>query len=216
MLDRRARAREQTAEEIVDSAERLVLEQDPATVTVASIAKGLGMTAGALYRYFPSREAILARVEARCLGSLADALGRVPSSADPLAELDARCGAFVAWAATEPGRYRLLARMLATPEPLVDGEALEHVVPEALRMIRPLHDALDRAAREGALGPGDAAQRALVVWASLHGALQLAKLGRFVPLLATDGVARQAVAALWTGWGANAERVGALPPWRKS
>lgn len=214
MQDRRATTHRRTAEEIVDSAERRVLEEDPASITVASIARGLGMTAGALYRYFPSREAILARVEARCLASLADALAGPIASGDPLVDLSAQSGAFVAWARREPGRYRLLARMLAVSEPLVDGDALDLVVPEVVRVVRPLHDALEAAARAGVLAPGDAAIRAVTLWAALHGAMQLDKLGRFVPLLATDAVAREAAGALWVGWGASPERVRALPAWR--
>lgn len=213
MSDRRARARQQTSGEIVDSAERLVLDRDPATVTVAEIARGLGLTAGALYRYFPGREAILALVEARCLASLADAVAAAPRGPDPLADLAARAGAVVAWADREPRRYQLLARMLATPETLVEGEALADVVPAALRVIGPLHEALDRCVASGALRGGDPTGRTWATWAALHGALQLGKLQRFVPGLSARIVAREALEAQWLGWGAAPERVAALPPW---
>ncbi|MEQ1569064.1 MAG: helix-turn-helix domain-containing protein, partial [Myxococcota bacterium] len=64
-MDHLTRRRAATAEEIVDSAEQLVLAADLESLTVQAIATGIGMTAGALYRYFPSRAAIVAAVQRR-------------------------------------------------------------------------------------------------------------------------------------------------------
>ena len=208
-MDHRQRLRARTAEEIVDSAEALVLARDPAAVTVADIAKGLGMTAGALYRYFPSRDAILARVQARCLRSLALALDEVPAG-EPVPWLLALAGAFVGWSRREPGRYHLLARMLATPEPLVDGAALDEVLPGAVAVLRPLHLAL---ARSGLVAPEAVPGCAFAFFTALHGALQVDKLARFVPAASGPRVARTSAEALLLGWGAPPSLVTASPAW---
>lgn len=206
-MDRRQRARARTAEEIVDAAEALVLAADPAGFTVADIARGLGMTAGALYRYFPGREAILARVQARCLASLAAALAAAPP-AEPAAALLGAAGAFVAWARREPARYELLARMLAEPRPLVDGDALGEVVPAAAAALGPVAGAWQRGGLRGEPVAG-----ALALFAALHGALQVGKLARFVPAARGPDAARRVAEAVLVGFGADAAAVGAAPAW---
>lgn len=207
MTGRRERARERTIDEIVDAAEALVLAADPGGFTVADIAAGLGMTAGALYRYFPGRQAILARVQARCLRSLARALAAAASDR-PVASLLAQCGALVAWAGREPARYELLARMLAEPRPLVDGDALEDVVPAAREALAP---AVGAWAAAGLVGEPLAG--ALGLFSTVHGALQVGKLARFVPAVAGPAAARRQVEAVLVGSGADPGEVGAAPPW---
>ena len=56
---RRERLRRQTADEIKQRAFDLVDTDGAHDVTIASVGKGMGMTPPALYRYFPSREALL-------------------------------------------------------------------------------------------------------------------------------------------------------------
>ncbi len=190
----------------MDSAEALVLAHDPAGFTVADIARGLGMTAGALYRYLPGREAILARVQARCLVSLGAALSQVPP-ASPWPRLVGLAGAFVAWARREPARYELLARMLANPRPLVEGDALALVVPAAMVALRPVVGAWAE------LGDPDPVSRAFALFGVVHGALQVDKLGRLVPNASGPALARWSVERLLVGAGAPADVVGAAAPW---
>ncbi|MEQ1572109.1 MAG: TetR/AcrR family transcriptional regulator [Myxococcota bacterium] len=205
-MDRRTRQRARTVDEIVDSAEALVLAADPAGFTVADIARGLGMTAGALYRYFPGRDAILARVQSRCLTSLGEALGAVPPG-EPWGRLLGLAGAFVAWTRREPARYELLARMLADPRPLVDGDALSLVVPAGAAALAQV------AAAWSDVGDPDPAARALSLFAAVHGAMQVDKLARFAPNAAGPGLARWNVERMLLGAGAPPEAIGAAAPW---
>jgi len=194
--ERRGRVRTRTVDEIVDSAEALVLAGDPGGFTVADIARGLGMTAGALYRYFPSREAILARVQARCLRSLAAALAATEAPVDPWRRLAAQADAFVAWTQREPRRYELLARMLANPRPLVDGDALQDVVPAAMEALAPVVRTWTE------LGAPDPVERAFALLAVVHGGLQVGKLARFTPTASGPALARWSVERMLAGAGA--------------
>lgn len=195
-MDRRERQRARTIDEIVDSAEALVLAGDPGAVTVADIARGLGMTAGALYRYFPGRDAILAHVQARCLRSLGAAVAAVPPDGSPWARLLGAAGAFVAWARREPARYELLARMLANPRPLVEGDALSLVVPTGAAALAPV------AAAWAEVGDPDPAGRAFALFGVVHGALQVDKLARFAPNASGPALARWSVERVLLGAGA--------------
>jgi AcrR family transcriptional regulator len=58
-LSRRDRVRAATMQEILQTARRLLVDQGPTAVTLRAIAREMGMTAPALYRYFDSHEELL-------------------------------------------------------------------------------------------------------------------------------------------------------------
>lgn len=64
----------ETREKIVRVAERQAVAQGLENVSTHSIARELGWSATALYRYFPNKEAILAAARARALNRLSEAL----------------------------------------------------------------------------------------------------------------------------------------------
>ncbi|MFI0353578.1 TetR/AcrR family transcriptional regulator [Actinomadura sp. 9N407] len=74
MKSRRDRLREATVREITGTARRILVEQGPQAVTLRAIAREMGMTAPALYRYFGSHEELLRHLIAEIFGELTDAL----------------------------------------------------------------------------------------------------------------------------------------------
>jgi AcrR family transcriptional regulator len=204
-MDRRTRQRRRTAAEIVDAAEEIVLGADLEALTVQRIAVAVGMTAGALYRYFPSRDAIVAAVQLRVIQRLAEAIDAAtePSAVHrPLPRLGAATAAVLAFARHEPHRYGLLSRMLAVPQPLVgDAEAAE-VLPVALSTLARVRGWFAEARTEGTLSAGDDGARLAAWWAAIHGAIQLNKLVRFSDDARADRVARVGLEAMLIGWGA--------------
>src|ERR671918_2689132 len=74
--DRRARLRAWTREEIKAAALRQLEEQGLEGVSLNAIAKELGMTGPALYRYVASRDELLADLVVDAWESLAEALER--------------------------------------------------------------------------------------------------------------------------------------------
>ena len=68
---RRDRVRAATTQEIIDTARKLVVEHGPADVSLRAIAREMGMTAPALYRYFGSHEELLRHVVASIFTEIA-------------------------------------------------------------------------------------------------------------------------------------------------
>src|SRR6266705_2277028 len=67
---RRDRVRAATSQEIVQTARRLLVEQGIAAVSLRAIAREMGMTAPALYRYYDSHEELLRHVVADIFNEL--------------------------------------------------------------------------------------------------------------------------------------------------
>jgi len=71
-----------------------------------------------------------------------------------------------------------------------------------LEALQPMVTTLAAAVAAGELSEGPPVDRCLMLFATLHGALQLAKLARHAPLLDVMRLARDGTAALLIGWGA--------------
>lgn len=119
MGTRREQQRAETEAEIRARARALLVRDGPQAVTLRAIARELGLTAPALYRYFASREAL---VHALCEDVCADvaaalraALGRAD---DDLGRLLAVCRAFRDWALGHPQEFVLT---FATSDPDVEA-----------------------------------------------------------------------------------------------
>ena len=63
-------------EEILDAAARLLVRHGAAALTTATLAAEVGVTAGALFRHFPSKDAILVALAARAAAGLRGHLER--------------------------------------------------------------------------------------------------------------------------------------------
>lgn len=91
-------------------------EQNPNEITTAAIAKRMGLTQGALFRHFPSKEAILQAVMtwvAERLLSRVDEAAR--SNASPIAALEAIFMAHTDFVAEHPGVPRMMFGELQRP-----------------------------------------------------------------------------------------------------
>jgi AcrR family transcriptional regulator len=112
---RRERVRAATVEEIKATARRLLVEQGPQSVTLRAIAREMGMTAPALYRYFPSHEDLLHAVITDIYDELADELeasrDELPDS-EPGPRMAAMARCFRRWGVTHPQEFALV---FATP-----------------------------------------------------------------------------------------------------
>lgn len=108
---RRERVRDATTAEIKATARRLLVEDGPASLTLRAIAREMGMSAPALYRYFDSHEEIVGAVVGDVLAEittmLEDARDTV-GTGDPLGRLLATCRAFRAWSLAHPREFQLV------------------------------------------------------------------------------------------------------------
>jgi TetR/AcrR family transcriptional regulator len=95
--------------EIAAAALRLSRDRSPALVTTSDIAAAVGVTQGAVFKHFPTKEAIwiaaMAWVREQLLAALAQAAQDAPT---PLAGLEAVFRTHVAFVASHPGVPRLI------------------------------------------------------------------------------------------------------------
>lgn len=109
VLTRRERVRAATVEEIKATAMRMLRERGP-DLRFADIAREMGMTAPALYRYFADRDELLSALMVDGFQELSDALGAaLDSAADDLAgRIRAAAVAYRDFAKADPARFALL------------------------------------------------------------------------------------------------------------
>jgi AcrR family transcriptional regulator len=110
-LTRRDRVRAATVREIKDSARRTLVRSGVDGLSLRAIARDMGITAPALYRYFPGREELLTALVADLYNELADQLEQ---TRDGLPEQDtggrllAVSRKFRDWALAHPPEFSLL------------------------------------------------------------------------------------------------------------
>jgi AcrR family transcriptional regulator len=147
VMRRRDRVRAATTQEIIQTARRLLVEEGSAAISLRAIAREMGMTAPALYRYFDSHETLIHHVVADIFTELTDYVeARVSAAAEPgsgsagaagqgggageataeatAARLIAACQAFRHWAVAHPAEFGMV---FGSPLPgidLYDGDPL--------------------------------------------------------------------------------------------
>jgi AcrR family transcriptional regulator len=108
---RRERLRAETERDIRRQARALLVSHGRDAVTLRAIARELGITAPALYRYYDSREDLLAHLcDDICLdldAELAAELARMPDD-DVTAQVFAVCKGFRRWALAHPQEFALV------------------------------------------------------------------------------------------------------------
>jgi len=107
---RRGRERAATDQDIRRTARALLVEQGPEAVTLRAIARELGITAPALYRYYGSRDDLVehlrADVVADLAAGLAEDIAQLPD--EGALQLFAICKGFRRWALTHTKEFTLV------------------------------------------------------------------------------------------------------------
>ena len=117
---RRDRVRAATTQEIIQTARKLLVQEGPDAVSLRAIAREMGMTAPALYRYFDSHEELLRHVVADIFTDLATHVRTAIHEAADLSGADlpeaevmvlkmiAGCRAFRAWTLTHVPEFSMI------------------------------------------------------------------------------------------------------------
>jgi AcrR family transcriptional regulator len=108
---RRERLRAHTLAEIREHGLAQVAEGGPAALSLTGIAKAMGMSGPALYRYFASRDDLLVALIEESYEDLADTLTEVADrtqAGTPDERLRAALNGTRQWALSQPHRYRLV------------------------------------------------------------------------------------------------------------
>jgi AcrR family transcriptional regulator len=167
---RRERLRQTTVTEIKALAWKQIAEAGAPSLSLRAIARDMGMTSSALYRYFPSRDVLLTALIRDGFASLADALEAVEARIESDGEQAAGSGerfirivrAYRAWALDHPSEYALI---FGTPVPgleVHDQEVKQELIRGVNVLFRCMVDGVQRGAvRPPALqGPGAGKLRA--------------------------------------------------------
>lgn len=109
--NRRERLRAATVVEIKQAARRLLADGGPSAVSLRAIARDMGMTAPAIYRYFPSLEGLVTDLCADLYTELREeveaARDQIPA-AQPARRLAAMARAFRRWCVTHRAEFSLM------------------------------------------------------------------------------------------------------------
>ena len=176
-------------------------------LTMRAIAREVGLSATALYRHYPNRDAILHDVWHEGYTELAALM------AQPIREIaaDARIlvllERYVGWAFVQPGIYDLKYRHTtssrdALPRRSDDGDD-DLTDGPLLLLVGELQAGIER----GDLEPGDVWTMSTAIWALAHGLIDLLRAGQIDVLEAERvAVARNAMRLLLAGMTRRAER----------
>lgn len=218
------RKREQRLQSLLQAAFELVMEDGLAGLTMQKLAERQDYAVGALYRYFKSKDALLAALQRQVISDYAQvihfadlnfiqqeeaqnssSLGQPEKRSEALARLLLASEVYFQLPKICPQRFRLLYEMTISPEPLLGLQEGFLVLQVALPLFKQLEDRFEQAAQVKAIHAGSASQRAILYWSSLQGLLPLEKLTRFVPLYDLAKLRLELENTLLLGMGAHSE-----------
>ncbi|MEU6540415.1 TetR/AcrR family transcriptional regulator [Streptomyces sp. NPDC047000] len=145
----RIRARGEVTAAIKDEARRQLAAEGAARLSLRAVARELGMVSSALYRYFPSRDALLTALIADAhdsLGEAAEAAQDAVAGEAPLRRWTAVCEAVRGWGLARPHEYALVHG-----SPVPGYTAPRSTAPAAARAPLVLIGVVRDAHRQGAL-----------------------------------------------------------------
>jgi AcrR family transcriptional regulator len=199
-VSRRERLRAQTLQEIEDTSFATIDADGVQALSVAALARSMAMSAPAVYRYFPSRDALVAHLVTLSYGQLAAAMGQAVEGGRkaPRTRVRLVVAAYRDWALRYRRRYGMLFGERAgdlpgdvtTRTPLDQAMALLIDILVAAQDTAPADRTsgdrtLDgqlrlwaRAQERPEIAP-DVARAAILIWTRVHGIVSLELTGVF-------------------------------------
>jgi AcrR family transcriptional regulator len=168
---------------LLHAALALLEERGTAGLTVRAAARRVGVTHTAVYRHFPTKEALLAAVAEEGFGSLGRALRRSMAAAgrDPVARFLAIGVAYVRFASERTPSFRL---MLGPEAPnKADYPALQAAARATFAI---LTEATAQCQAAHRMRAGDPTRLATAAWATMHGIASLVVDTRMMQLKYRD------------------------------
>ncbi|MER5432103.1 TetR/AcrR family transcriptional regulator [Streptomyces sp. NPDC002588] len=162
----RERYRAQVRTEVKERAWEQIATAGASALSLNAIAKKMGMSGPALYRYFASRDELITELIRDAYRSLADTFH---AAAGPGSDLGVLARALREWALADPHRY-----LLVYGTPIPGYRAPRDTAETASEIMAVLLEALPVPEP-----PARALPRALSFWTRLHGVLSLELAGHF-------------------------------------
>ncbi len=153
---------------LLEMAARVIEKEGVAAVSLHALTRRAGVSSGAAYHHFASREQLLAALAAEGSALLVSEMRRVEDLAqDPLACLEGLGRAYVQFAVAHRGHFRVMFRAELRAQ-LTKEE--RDSADEALDL---LQQAIVRCQQAGSIAAGDVRPLTLLAWSVVHGASEL-------------------------------------------
>ncbi|HAA56805.1 MAG TPA: hypothetical protein DCE42_18710 [Myxococcales bacterium] len=215
-LSRRKEDREARHQLVLDVALELIEERGLDHLSMHKLSKELGYTVGALYRYFPSKSALISSLQCQVLDVLKTSLEALMEDvADVCASEPSLIGItylrgiitfYAEYTRHSSSHFYLNSRLLGDPKILVEEEDAGGVKERVQALMLLIGMAMMQAGV--ASEQQEALKKALIFWSGLHGVLQVQKIERYVPGgLDMVDLSKQFSQALLLGWGASPDDV---------
>ena len=201
--------RQRKMAEIRETALEIILESGIEQLSMHEVARRRGVTVGALYRYYDSKQDLVVQLELECLASLRSLLSKLaPPMHAQVASLELAKTSLLQIVesyrdalARQPAYGRLISGILATPIPVLNPTDRSGAVQKMFDVLSIPCECIEWLRCEGIFSSGDSMARALTLWVTVHGLLQLRKMepisnGR----IDVDDLLRQAVFDSVSGW----------------
>lgn len=198
-----------------DASLQIVANEGLGALTMARLAEELDTVPSAVYRYFPSKGALITAVQCDAIERLTASYGVIQDRSEARfaeAGLDGRELAvarlvlfgrwFCATADSHLQELRLLQMIMSERTAELDPEGGFEVLPIAMVLLGRAAECLDDAEAHGVATAGASLERVIAWAAALGGVLETDALSRYVPELLGDGrLARRTNLDLLRGWG---------------
>ena len=212
--DRRSRKRQERTQRILSTAQTILLNEGLEAVTVHRIARELDLTVGALYRYFPSKQAMLTALGEDIVRGFTSSLSQIidiyeasldeEQTASALTPLLVISNAFLEMAESSPARYRMVDLMLVDPRSMVPEEDRMMVLQSLFEFLARVEQLLEQATTENIISKGHARERTIVLWSALLGINSMLKMRRLYPeQVPAKNLGEDTISALFIAWGCD-------------
>lgn len=188
-MGRRERRRQERKDEMLTKAMEIVERGGLDALTIARLAKALDAAVGALYRYFPSKDALLLGLQQQALESFVEELEEEWARVEDEVEGQAASIALlrVLWtmqfylgdARRAPSRHRLIYAFMSSYSPVLADEAAQEVAGVVGQILGGVQEALRGA---GVVDGREREQLTYVLWAALQGLDHFRKRDRLQPV----------------------------------
>lgn len=200
-LSTRSDARRQAKRDaLLAHALEIVVQHGLDALTMPELARQSDVAVGGIYRYFESKEVLIAALQADVVGELASAVaGRAAPGVEGVREAVRAVGAY---ASARPARFALLQLALFDPRPVLDDRGVEAVDRAVAPLIADVTGRIASATAAGELAPGDPGVRCTVLQGLVFGVLGLRKALSRRPDRTSDvdAVLEHAMEGLLRGW----------------
>ncbi len=171
-------------------------------LSINKLAHALDYTPGALYRYFPSKDALVLTLIEEVVADVSAELVSSVDGLEPLEQIRACIAVWTRFAHTSPERFGLIASTFSVARAFLSADIVaEQAIGSMMKGLGPLRHALSKASDAGLLSEGDPIDRTLVLFASVNGLLMLRKQAQRAPgLVDIDRLIATLVETLLLGW----------------